>query len=734
MSCPSFRVLALAGMLSSALPAVAATPLEDAKLYGALPKGEGLRLSPDGNQLAMIAARDGRRVMVIWHLGGGDPAMVVPADSEPVWLDWLSDRRLLAGLGIAAVEQPELPYRETRLIGMGLDGGRLVNLYPVLDLDPLTDKMAAMGSGTVVGPQPSSGPGGGGIAAPAAPLVGDTLSQLAFGAATRGTDQFQDLLLTPLPQEREQILLQSWLARSGVGAVVQTDGRGQRPLIWQKSQPGAVDWMADAKGRVRLKVTLDDKERKIWVRDDEDSSWRQVQSVKLDRSVLPGQVVFAPGNLDAGWSWTPVAFSEKSADRLVVAFKNDGGYLALGEADLRDGTLAEIIAQDEARDVTPVLHENRLVGWRAGFGQIVYLDPQYQRLAQVVRRALPGQDIEILDVSQDEKRILLTARPGGEPAVYWMLDRRPKKALLSPAITPYDAIGPDQVAESRLVTVPARDGLKIPAFLTLPKGAQAARMPFVVLLHDGPAAHDTPAFDWLVQFLVHRGYGVLQPQYRGSTGFGVALEQAGDREWGWKAEDDVTDAARWLAAQGLADPARLCVAGRGVGGYEAMMGAVREPRLWRCAASFGGIANLRDFVADRRQDDGIYREINIARIAKPDAERAEDAAHAAARGKDAIEELLIVDRKPAKPEELERISPLFRADEISAPLFLAHGRRDTAVPVAQSEAMEQALLQRGKAVRSLYLPSSGQDLLREEDRVAFLAALGEFLDAQLSRP
>ncbi len=119
-----------------------------------------------------------------------------------------------------------------------------------------------------------------------------------------------------------------------------------------------------------------------------------------------------------------------------------------------------------------------------------------------------------------------------------------------------------------------------------------------------------------------------QPEFRGSTGFGVPFERAGDQEWGWKMQDDVTDGTQWLISQGYADRKRLCIAGRGYGGYSALMGAVREPSLYRCAATFGPLTDLVKFVHDRadpgvldRPDRGLYREINVERIAKPDSER-----------------------------------------------------------------------------------------------------------------
>ncbi len=534
-------------------------------------------------------------------------------------------------------------------------------------------------------------------------------------------------------RDQEQVLLEAWLAKSGQGAVVATDARGKDSLVWEHQEAGAVHWMADSNGKVRLKVIIDKLERKIAVRDSEDGAWQVIQTTTLDKPGLSGPAVFAEPNLDRAHAFVPLAFSTTNPARLFVSFVQNNGYLAIGEYDIHAGQIAAVVAENATQDVTPIVRDNRFIGYRVGFGPAQYIDPNIAQLALSLRAALPDQDVDVLDASDDHKRVLVSAVHGNEPPVYWMLDRHGKKPVLAPALHPYEKIAADSVAHSQWIKYTARDGLPIPALLTLPVGYKSGALPFVVLLHDGPTAHDEPGYNWLTQFLASQGYGILQPQFRGSTGFGISLERAGDQEWGWKMQDDVTDGTQWLIHHGYAEAHRICVAGQGYGGYSALMGAVREPKLYRCVAALGPLTNVRTFVAGRA-DDGFYRDINIARIAKPDAER-DVSQSAGATGttsaSDTTSELVVTSRKDPTPAELDKISPVFRAAEISVPVLLVHSRKDFVVPVAQSEELEQTLKKLGKPVQSLYFDVTDRSFDRTDDRVAFLNTLQNFLATNL---
>jgi dipeptidyl aminopeptidase/acylaminoacyl peptidase len=256
----------------------------------------------------------------------------------------------------------------------------------------------------------------------------------------------------------------------------------------------------------------------------------------------------------------------------------------------------------------------------------------------------------------------------------------------------------DKIAPVKEITYTARDGLAIPALLTLPRNHQSKPIPFIILPHGGPNRHDTVAFDYMAQFLAALGYGVLQPQYRGSTGHGLALLKAGEGQWGRKMQDDIADGTRWLIQQGYADQARIAIAGFGYGGYAALMGGIRDPDLYACVVAGAPIADLAQFVDDTGHHIGFKTSI-------PDV------------------------KDPDVP--LAQISPVKRAREMKSPVLLIHGRLDFMVPVEHSEAMEHELKFHDHPVKAVYFDDADHYFGREADRVAMLQATGEFLAAHL---
>jgi dipeptidyl aminopeptidase/acylaminoacyl peptidase len=220
------------------------------------------------------------------------------------------------------------------------------------------------------------------------------------------------------------------------------------------------------------------------------------------------------------------------------------------------------------------------------------------------------------------------------------------------------------LGEVRALTFKARDGYEIPAYLTLPAHSQPAKLPLVVLPHDWPEARDETKFDPIAQFLATRGYAVLQPQFRGSAGFGEAHRKAGYRQWGGLMQDDVTDGVRAMIEQGIADPVRVCIAGIGYGGYVALAGVTFTPELYACAISIDGAANLPDLITHLRSQDWMS-DATVAQLQERVGRR--DSPDLAAK------------------------SPVRAASQAKAPVLLIHGVDAAFVPVAQSREMMKAL-------------------------------------------
>lgn len=250
----------------------------------------------------------------------------------------------------------------------------------------------------------------------------------------------------------------------------------------------------------------------------------------------------------------------------------------------------------------------------------------------------------------------------------------------------------------RPINYPARDGTQIPGYVSTPRGAPATHLPLIVLPHGGPIARDTWGYDFLRQFLVSRGYAVLQMNFRGSSGYGDAWFFAAHQDWGGLTYDDVVDGVRWAIGQGIADPRRICIVGWSFGGYLALVGAQRNPDLFRCAVDIAGVSDL-----DLLIDEGHHW-----------------------LAAESIKKQIGTD-----PQKLKLNSPRLHAAEFSVPLLMLHGKRDAQVPFAQSDAMDAALTRAGKPHRLVTVADADHAFSAEKDRVTLLHEVQSFLSEHL---
>jgi dipeptidyl aminopeptidase/acylaminoacyl peptidase len=327
-----------------------------------------------------------------------------------------------------------------------------------------------------------------------------------------------------------------------------------------------------------------------------------------------------------------------------------------------------------------------------------------ERAAQqrALASAFPGRDVRVLERSTSGQRVLALVQSATRPPEFYLVDLdRSKADLIGEA---YPALAGVKLGEQRAITYDSRDGARIPAYLTLPPGAAERSLPLVVLPHGGPEARDDAGFDWWAQFLATRGYAVLQPQFRGSTGFGRTHRLAGYGEWGGRMQDDVTDGVRHLVATGLADPTRVCIVGASYGGYAALAGAAFTPQLYACAISVNGVSDL---------------PIMLAEVARTEGRQSD----ALAYWKDHI--------GAATDAKVAQRSPARAADAVRAPVLLLHGTEDTVVPAAQSRTMAKALAAAGKAHRLVMLPGEDHWLSSGTMRTRVLEEVERFLAQHL---
>jgi acetyl esterase/lipase len=329
-------------------------------------------------------------------------------------------------------------------------------------------------------------------------------------------------------------------------------------------------------------------------------------------------------------------------------------------------------------------------------------NPQDRELWAAVTKGFKGARVEVVSMSAARDRLILLAEGGGYGYGYYLLDRKSGRASFLSDV--YAGIGPEAINERRYIRFKAGDGLEIPAYLTLPTGRPAKGLPLIVLPHGGPAVRDDIGFDWWSQAYAAMGYAVLQPQFRGSRGFGAAHQSAGDGEVGGRMQTDLSDGVADLVRTGVADPARVAIVGASYGGYAALAGVTLQSGLYRCAVSVAGVSDWAQFVRDSALAAGGSTRVRSVRYWR--------------------QVLRVADEKDPK---LTGISPRLQASRASAPILLIHGADDTVVKIAHSTKMEEALRKAGKPVEMLTLKGEDHWLSSEETRVQMLTASSRFL-------
>ena len=211
----------------------------------------------------------------------------------------------------------------------------------------------------------------------------------------------------------------------------------------------------------------------------------------------------------------------------------------------------------------------------------------------------PGEYITVAGASRDDTKMLVVTQADVHPDKYYVLDINDKKLMYVGSANP--ALDEVVLSPMKAVRIRVSDGQELPGYVTLPAGSDGKNLPTVVLPHSGPYARDGWVFDPMVQFIASRGYAVVQVNFRGSTGYGEQWHKAGLRNWGTVMIDDINAATKWAIAEGIAQPGHICIAGWDFGGYAALMSAIREPALYRCAVSIAGISDLRAFSVEKQR-------------------------------------------------------------------------------------------------------------------------------------
>ncbi|HLQ11760.1 MAG TPA: S9 family peptidase [Steroidobacteraceae bacterium] len=466
-------------------------------------------------------------------------------------------------------------------------------------------------------------------------------------------------------------------------AVHQVDITNGHDHVVVAPHPGISEWMADGEGTVRAGVGYDDSRRTsrlVYRPAGSRDSFRTVDraSERKGESLLR-PFLFLPGG-----------------DHALVMHDNDKGMASIYEVDLAtqadvrtvyeppSGEVEDVVVSDDGSTLLGVAVSDHTVG-------LHWIDPGLAALQVELQKSVSTAGVLIESVSSDRSRMLVGIGAPDMPGQLSFLDL--KDGVLHRLAFINEAIGSRHLAPVKLVHYQARDGLKIEAVLTLPVGREPKNLPFIVLPHGGPWAQDSLDYDYWAQFLANRGYGVLQPNFRGSTGYGTSFMHAGEGQLGLAMQDDVTDGVKWAVSQGLADEHRVCIVGASYGGYAAMWGIAKDPDQYRCAISIAGVSSLK-----REVNDFTSTTQNISR--------------------DAWERMA---------PNFDAVSPINAIDRLKTPLLLIHGKKDITVSYAHSSKMYDKMRKAGKSVEFVSLPLADHHFTRQEDRVALLSAMEAFL-------
>ena len=477
--------------------------------------------------------------------------------------------------------------------------------------------------------------------------------------------------------------------------LLRLDTRTQQTTLLSRGAPaGASQWVLDSNDEPRMLMTVSAGKIAVHFRAADDQAWKKVREFDL----LGGDGFIPVQMLADGTSVVQASVGRDTA----ALYRFDPK-----QAQLDAKPMVSVDGFDFAGE--PLFDQDRqkLVGVHVNGDGVatVWLDQAYAEIQKVIDRKLPNTVNRMsLPLRKDASLALVTTLSDIEPPGYWLFNRDDQSLIR--IARPDPAIDPSLLGQTDFVRFKARDGLDIPMYVTVPRAGPRNDRPTVVLVHGGPWVRGrTWGWDREAQFLASRGYVVLEPEFRGSTGYGFKHFKAGWNQWGLAMQDDVADAARWAIAQGISDPKRICIAGASYGGYAALMGLAREPELFRCGISWVGVTDIEQLFSHNWTDvsESVRRFGYVRLIGDPKTDGA----------------------------KFRSASPLHNADKIKQPLLLAYGAQDLRVPIDHGERFRAAVRKANPDVEWIVYGDEGHGWNKVETRVDFWSRVEKFLQRNI---
>ncbi len=635
------RAVAAAGLISLTLFGTRPGWTAPLEVYGRLPSIEDVDLSPDGSRIAYVHTSQDTRTVVIYAL---------------------SDHKLLGEMAAGSVKLRSLRWADNDhlLILMSATTVPRGTVGPVSEVFALKVYSTISRKATAV-PDPTHLWGG-------TPVLNITYGNVMVRHVDGDT-----VLFVP----------GAYMMQHSLPALFRIDLQTGEESIFRKGSDTTEQWLIDEKGQVAAEEDYDARKERWALLRSRNGRMEEIASghYAIDRPRLIG---FGP-----------------TEDTFVLQTMEQGR------------AAAELLSSQDGTSVPQPLVQNRVLDWYSfepftdrllggviaegeDLPHYVFFDRNRQASWDAIVRAFGKDRVDLICYSDDFKKIVVKVTGPQFGYLYDLIDMNTHKD--TPIGDIYDGI--TEPLEMRPITYEAADGLKIPAFVTLPRNKAPKSLPLIVLPHGGPALVQVREFDWWAQALADQGYAVLQPNYRGSD-LNKEFLAKGFGEWGRKMQTDLSDGVRYLVREGIADPTRVCIVGGSYGGYAALAGVTLDPGVYRCAISVAGISDLKRMLSYHGSADSVARR---------------------------YWDRFMGVTGPGDPR-LDEISPIKHAEAVHVPVLLIHGRDDTVVPFEQSTRMVDALKHAHKDVQLVTLNQEDHWLSRSETRLRMLQSTVAFLRA-----
>jgi dipeptidyl aminopeptidase/acylaminoacyl peptidase len=606
-----------------------------------------MKISPDGEAIGALAPFKGRQNLAIMSTDGKS---VLPVSSmttrDVVGFQWVNSKRLILRTGTLQDAKPK--------------GG---GLYAV-DRDGKEARQLAAG--------------------------GDEIRENTLLGVYKYLNVVRDL-----PGETDDIIVQEWshdgdrAISSGLYRLNTRTGKRSLISIGKPIDADEESWIVDDKGVPRVHHAFVKGRMIVHYRAGLDKPWQKLADFKGTEP-----------------QWWVVGIDE--SDQSLIAYSQIGRATgAMFKLDPATGKLGDALAAHPRVDLMEVRMDRGVpvgVSYDDDRPGNAWFDPEISRIQKAVDGALPNA-YNWIDWSRARDKVLIVSYSDIAPASFYLLDLKTGKINWLADGSPW--IKPEQMSPMQPVRYKARDGLEIPAYLTIPKGSSGKNMPMVVVVHGGPWVHgDSWGFDTEVQFLASRGYVVLQPNYRGTTRYGWKHFSSSMKQWGLSMQDDIADGVEWAVKEGIADPKRVCIYGASYGGYAVMMGLAKTPDLYRCGVNWVGVTDILTKLSITWSDHAYSNFMEFS---------AQDWIGHAAKDR----------------EQLIATSPVEQAHKIKAPVLMAYGTRDLRVPLIHGEQMKAALDKHGKRYKWLLFQDEGHGFRDPKNKKTFYEEVEKFLAENL---